>query len=440
MHQPASTLSFVLLCLVTATMILRPAELVKPLASLPIYEVLILATILSAHRNLLQQFKPSSLVKQPVTLCLIGVAVAIPISQLTHSYVGGAIEGLTEFIKAAMLFPLLVAIIDRWNRFERFIKIVAILASVMVFFCTIDYLGIVDLEFIKHASESYGTTASGDDIRIKRMTGPGIFSDPNDISLLIVAAATIGCAFLVDRQQGPLRILWLAPLAVLVTGLVCTKSRGGMLAAGAAFGITMMFRYGKKTALVLGALAIVALPLVAGRQANIDISDGTGHDRLLLWREGLVALRSFDLFFGVGHGTYEDIAGLVAHNSYVHAFVELGLFGGTCFFGMIFFCALGLFRLNRPEFEIADERQARFLPYMAAIGASWAVGLLTLSRCYTVSTLMIFGLGAAFLNLAGWNLRPRRLVLAWDKPHILRLGVTSFGLFVVLNLFVRFAA
>lgn len=440
MNQPASTSAFVLLCLVTATMILRPAELVRPLASLPIYEVLILATIVAAHRNLLQLFKPSSLLKQPVCICLIGVAIAIPISQLTHSYVGGAVEGFTEFIKAAMLFPLLVAILDRWSRFERFIKIVALLATLMVLFCTIDYLGIWDLEFIKHASESYGTTASGDDIRIKRMTGPGIFSDPNDISLLIVAATTIGCAFMLDREQGPQRILWLAPLAILVTGLVCTKSRGGMLAAGAAFGITLLFRYGKKTAFALGALAIVALPLVAGRQAKIDISDGTGHDRLLLWREGLVALRSADLFFGVGHGTYEDIAGLVAHNSYVHAFVELGIFGGTFFFGMVFFSALGLFRLNRPDYEIADERQARFLPFMAAIGASWAVGLLTLSRCYTVSTLMIFGLGAAYLNLAGWNLRPRRLVLAWDTPHCLRLATASFGLFVVLNLFVRVAA
>ena len=34
------------------------------------------------------------------------------------------------------------------------------------------------------------------------------------------------------------------------------------------------------------------------------------------------------------------LAGLVAHNSFVHAFVELGLFGGTFFFGCFFFTAL----------------------------------------------------------------------------------------------------
>jgi hypothetical protein len=440
MNKSASNLSFVLLCLVTATMILRPAELVKSLANLPIYEALIAATILTAHMSLLQHFKPSSLMKQPITLCLVGVAIAIPLSHLTHGYFGGAVDGLTEFIKAAMLFPLLVAILDRWSRFECYVKVVAILSTVMVLFCTVDYLGIWDLEFIKHASESYGTNAAGDDIRIKRMTGPGIFSDPNDISLLIVAAGIICFSFLFDRQQGPLRVLWLGPLVVLVTGLGCTKSRGGILAAGAAFGILMLFRYGKKTAITLGILAVIVLPLVAGRQANIDISDGTGHDRLLLWREGLVALRSVDLFFGVGRGMYEDLAGLVAHNSYVHAFVELGLFGGTMFFGMFFFSALGLFRLNRPDYEISHEGQARFLPYMAAIGASFAVGLLTLSRCYTVSTLLILGLGAAYLNLAGWHLRPRRLVLAWDKRHALQLGTASLALFIALNLFVRFAA
>lgn len=440
MNKSASDLSFFLLCLVTATMILRPAEIVTSLVGLPIYEGLIAATILTAHMSLLQQFKPTSLLKQPVTMCLVGVAVAIPISHMTHSYVGGAVNGLSEFIRSAMLFPLLVAILDRWSRFERYVKVVALLATLMVFFCTIDYLGVWDVEFIKHISENYGTDAAGNDVRIQRMTGPGIFSDPNDISLLIVAAGSICCAFLFDKQQGPGRVCWLIPLAVLVTGLSCTKSRGGILAAGAAFGITLLFRYGKKTAIALGVLAVIVLPLVAGRQANIDISDGTGHDRLLLWRDGLTALRSIDLLFGIGHGAYGDLAGLVAHNSYVHAFVELGLFGGTMFFGMFFFSALALFRLNRPGNEISHPRQARFLPYMAAVGASWAIGLLTLSRCYTVSTLMILGLGAAYLNLASWNLRPRRLLVAWDKPHVLRLATASICLFVVLNVFVRIAA
>ena len=72
------------------------------------------------------------------------------------------------------------------------------------------------------------------------------------------------------------------PLAILVTGLSCTRSRGGMLAACAAVGILVLFRYGRKVAIAMGVLGLAALPVLAGRQANIDLSDGTGHQRITL--------------------------------------------------------------------------------------------------------------------------------------------------------------
>jgi hypothetical protein len=436
-NSPMSGLAFTLFCLTTATMILRPGEMVTALAPIPFYEVLILSTLALAHQGVLQHFKIDSLKRQPVALCLVGVFIAIPLSQLTHAYLGGTLHSTIEFTKGAMLFVLLVVVVDRWSRFEKLAQVVASCASFVVFLCVIDYLGVVDFPFIKHAEENYGQRADGHNIRIARMNGTGIFSDPNDISLLIVATAVICFSFLTDRTRSAARFAWAIPIVVLVTGLACTRSRGGMLAACAAFGIMLMFRYGKKVAIGIGCLGLLALPIVAGRQANIDLSEGTGHDRLLLWRDGLAALRSKDLFFGTGHGSYEDIAGLVAHNSYIHAFVELGLFGGTFFFGMFFFSALALFRLNTPDWQILNPKQARFLPYMAAIGAGYAVGLLSLSRCYTVSTLLILALGTAFLNLAGWNLHPRRPVLVWDKPHITKLLAASACMFIACNVFVR---
>jgi hypothetical protein len=436
-NSSSSGLGFTFLCLTTATMILRPAELVPGLAGMPLYEACIAATILLGHQGLLRHFTPGSLTRQPVTLCFIGVLIAIPVSQITHMYFGGALSGTIEFVKAGMLFALIVAIVDTWSKFERLLTVIACCATVTVFLCVVDYAGVWDFQFITHAAESYGTSSSGYDIRIQRMSGTGIFSDPNDISLLIVATGAICVSFLTDKDRGPTRLAWLIPLAILVTGLACTKSRGGMLAACSAGGILIMFRYGKKVAIGLGLLGLVALPILAGRQANINISDGTGHQRITLWRDGLAALRSKDLFFGTGHDSYEDLAGLVAHNSFIHAYVELGIIGGTFFFGMFFFSVLGLFRLNTPEWQIQHPKQARFLPYMAAMGAGWTVGLMSLSRCYTVSTLMLLGLGAAFLNLAGWNLRPRRLVIEWDRPHVQKLLVWSACFFVALNIFVR---
>lgn len=436
-NSPMSGLAFTLFCLTTAAMILRPGEMVTALAPIPFYEILILSTLALAHQGVLLHFKIDSLKRQPVALCLVGVFIAIPISHLTHFYLGGTIESTIEFTKSAMLFVLLVVVVDRWSRFERLAQVVALCASFVVFLCVIDFLGVVDFPFIKHVEENYGQRADGYNNRISRMNGTGIFSDPNDISLLIVGAAMICVSFLMDKSRSAVRFAWIVPIVVLFTGLACTRSRGGMLAACAAIGIMLMFRYGKKVAIGLSGLGLLALPVVAGRQANIDLSEGTGHDRILLWRDGLDALRSKDLFFGTGQGSYEDIAGLVAHNSYIHAFVELGLFGGTFFFGMFFFSALALFRLNTPDWQIQNPKQARFLPYMAAIGAGYAVGLLSLSRCYTVSTLLVIAMGTAFLNLAGWNIHPRRPVLVWDKSHITQLLGASACMFIACNILVR---
>ena len=256
-----SGLTFTLFCLTTATMLLRPGEMVTALAPIPFYEILILSTLALAHQGVIQQFKFDSLKRQPVALCLVGVFVAIPISHLTHAYLGGIIESTIEFTKAAMLFILLVVVVDRWSRFERLAQVVAVCASFVVFLCVIDYMGFVDFPFIKHAEENYGQRANGYSNRISRMNGTGIFSDPNDISLLIVAAGIICLSFLTDKARGATRFAWAIPIVVLIIGMACTRSRGGMLAACAAIGIMLMFRYGKKVAIGLGGLGLLALPV-----------------------------------------------------------------------------------------------------------------------------------------------------------------------------------
>ena len=60
-NSPMSGLAFTLFCLTTATMILRPGEMVTALAPIPFYEVLILSTLALAHQGVLQHFKIDSL-------------------------------------------------------------------------------------------------------------------------------------------------------------------------------------------------------------------------------------------------------------------------------------------------------------------------------------------------------------------------------------------
>ncbi|MGH7128251.1 MAG: O-antigen ligase family protein, partial [Planctomycetaceae bacterium] len=288
-----------------------------------------------------------------------------------------------------------------------------------------------------------------------RMRGTGIFQDPNDLAMLIVATLVL-CAYLRgDRRGGAMRWGWLGATALLAAGLFCTQSRGGLLAAGLA-GVTFLaLRYGKTAAVLAGALGAAGLALLSGRQTEIDLEGGTGRERLLLWRDGFEAIQSPEALFGIGYDAYADMAGLVAHNSFIHAFVELGLFGGTLFFGGFFFAALGLWRL-RAALSVEQSRAVsartgaarpgsvseliRFHPYLAAVLAGWCGGMLSLSRCYVAPTYMVLGLAAVSLGMAGRSLAPPRLLVWWDARHVKQLLAASAGCLVSFYLVVKVLA
>jgi O-antigen ligase len=186
----------------------------------------------------------------------------------------------------------------------------------------------------------------------------------------------------------------------------------------------------------------VALPVVLGRAADIDISSGSGQERIKLWSDGLTAITSPRILFGVGEGMYDQYARLVAHNSYIHAFVELGFFGGTMFFGCVFFPAVAYLRLYWTRVRLRDPELERLKPFLAAVLGCWCMGMCSLSRCYAASTYMIFGLSAAYLNLAGfYQPRPRPLVV-FDWLIAQRWILCSAGLlaccFVFVRVFARF--
>ena len=432
-HRLAFT--FLLGCCVA--MVVRPGEMHPALNGLPIYESLILGALLCGVTDVGRCFRWCNLIQQPTVLCAAGILVAILMSHLTRMYFHGVVNGVPAFLKTLLFFGLVVSLTDTVNRLRRLFVVLALSATVTVSLCVVDHLEIIDFEFITPIVESDGVTATNELSHVNRMRGTGIFQDPNDISLLIVFAGVISTYFLTDRTLGVLRFGWLGPLSVLAIGLLLTKSRGGLLGAGTSFVSLVICQYGWRAALAAGVLGVAAASVIAGRQANIDFeSGGTGHERITLWREGLVALRSSALLFGIGQGMYADWAGLVAHNSFVHAFVELGLIGGTVFVGCLFFPALSLWRLRRARLQLDHPELKRLYPFIVAMLAGWTMGLQSLSRAYEISTYMMLATQVVYLNLAGAHLHPRRLLVKWDRPHALQLVACSAMLFVAFNVFV----
>ena len=438
--------AYILFLMVNVTLFLRPAELIPALKNLPIYEVLILSSFFLSLEQIKRVVQLPMLKRQPITFCVIGLLAAVALSHASHMYFYGIRTSTIAFLKTLIYYILLISIINSPKRLKGLLKTVAISSSMMILLCVIDYSGIFDFEFIKHVSDRDGVSDAGEVIRVFRMRGTGIFQDPNDLSVLIVVTGMLCLYFFNDPVRSPLRFVWILSMIILAVGLIYTRSRGGLLTLGIAGMVFVLPKYGKKAAIACAIVGLAGLTVLAGRQGNIDLNSGTGHDRILLWREGLAAIKSANLFFGIGQGEYSDLAGLAAHNSFVHAFTELGLFGGTLFIGCFFFAGLGLFRLvrfqnacqGRPIFR--NRELERYLPYACAILAAWCGGMMSLSRCYVVPTYMIVGVSAAYLNLAGASLaRPMPLVY-WNKQHLIWLTGVSISMLVAIAIFVRIFA
>lgn len=436
-----AVLAFGLFLLTTATLFLRPAELFVWMADWPIYEVLILSTFALAFQSFTGHFRWFMLTRQPVTLCVVGVFTAIGLSHLQYIYVSGVIDSGTLFLKTLIYYGLLITTVNSPSRLKTFLLTVAVCASTMVTLCVLDYYEIYDFEFIQHLDDVDGYTDEDEVITVRRMRGTGIFQDPNDMAMVICATGIICTLFLTDPAASNARLLWLLPMAVLLVGLLSTKSRGGLLACAVAGLVMLAVRYGGRVAIMAAVGGACLLPLVAGRQAEIDLEEGgTGHERITLWRDGLEELKSPAILFGTGQGSYPDIAGLVAHNSFIHSYVELGLFGGTMFFGCFFFVGMQLYRMGRLPEPILNVELVRMHPFICALVAGWCMSIFSLSRCYVVPTYLLIGACATYLNLVWIHTESGEPLVIWNRMHAIRLGVASGFMFSGLYVFTAIMA
>jgi hypothetical protein len=432
---------FFLFLLVTLTLFLRPGELVPDLASAPLYNYLILATLAAGAPRVIEQLRPVNLARQPVTACVLGLVPAVVLSHVVRMDMYPARVYAWEFSKVVIYYLLLISVVNSMQRLRVFLYAIAVFATVLSAIAVLQYFGYIDVPSLTVLQELGEIDPStGEPIQIPRLRATGIFNDPNDLSMIAVLAMIICTLGLFDRQMGLIRAGWLVPMAVLFVTLVLTKSRGGLLAFCAAAGTLSYFRFGRwKTA----AAACLMLPLIAvvgGRQSDLaaGLSGGTGASRVELWSAGLVAIRRSPLF-GIGYERYAEEAGQVAHNSFVHSFVELGLYGGALFLGAFWFSGFSLWKLGgefrAPLGRFTDSGFRRLQPYLLSIVVGSAVSQLSLSRCYVIPTYLVFGAANAYcLESRRQGLAPA-IVLTWRR--IAQLMGLSVAYLAAIYLFIR---
>jgi hypothetical protein len=432
---------FILFLLVNLTLFVRPSEMIPGLEGLPIYNYLILATLACALPKVAEHLRPDRLAREPMTACILALIPAVVLSHLTHFDFWSAREGAFTITKSVVYYMVLISTVNTSERLRIFLYAIALFAALNSTIAILHYFGIVTVESIKVTEERMIDPETDEPYVVPRLCATGLFGDPNDLSMITVAGVVICLLAMDDKRLGIYRIAWTVPLALFFVTLVLTKSRGGMLAFGAA-GMTLSYlRFGFwKTALAASILLPVVILGVGGRQTDMSsgFKGGTGQDRLELWSDGLVELKTSPIF-GIGFNSYSDHAGLVAHNSFIHAFVELGLIGGGMFLGAFWFAAISFWKVSRrirSEYRLTTNPTFRRMhPFLVTMLCGYSVSMFSLSRAYVEPTYLALGVANAYFLESGRLGIPAPVRVSLRR--LAELAAVSIGFLLAAYLFIK---
>ncbi|HEV3447067.1 MAG TPA: O-antigen ligase family protein, partial [Gemmataceae bacterium] len=400
------------------------------------YEIVILSCMAFSWKPLLEQLQGRSLARQPITVCILGLWVAVALSHLSHANPGATWTAAKDFGKVVVYYLLLVSLVNNPSRLRQFLYALVLYTGTMTVLALLQYHGAIDVEALATLKENGSFNEStGEQVIFLRLRGPGIFNDPNDLCLILLTGMAICLWRAADRNAGIRRLGWIGLIGLFGYALSLTQSRGGFIALAAMCLVLFWTRFGWRRALVLGLLVLPPLLFVFGeRQTSLSASSGTGQDRIRLWSFALNCLREAPLF-GIGAGQFEEREGLVAHNSYIHGFAELGFIGGTLFLGA-FYCAIsGLFRIRDWRLASLAPELDRVRPYLIAIVVGYGTGILALTRDYTVTTYLPLGLATVFVDVGAASVlvAPERVSLRL----IGRLAAIGCAFVIIMYVVVR---
>lgn len=226
-------------------------------------------------------------------------------------------------------------------------------------------------------------------------------------------AVVIAVSMLLQTANRPVRTIMRVPfcvvlLAIVVGGLLATKTRGAVL--GAVAGLIVLFWFARRgrarieTALILF-LFLVLIALAGSKQVASYFARGestaqlaTLNSRTSLWDLALHAISQHPLFgYGVGasHVLFLDQTGLGgAHNAYLNVTVDLGVLGLLVWFAILISTGTTAARLG---IDTADFQVERAL-------------ILALLACLLVNGMSNGGLGDESNVSADWMF----LLAAWS--------------------------
>lgn len=328
---------------------------------------------------------------------------------------GGAVSVVTDlFSKVIVVFALMLNTLTTRERFERFVNVVAVSCSYVAVRAVLDYT--MGLNLVEDG----------------RVQGAGgLFGNPNDMALNMVAFLPLAMILALGRGRPLLRATMAIGVPALVAAIIFSKSRGGTLGLVAMIAVLLyqMRRVRPSVAVAVIACTLGTIPLLPAsftqRMSSIfnpeeDLT-GSREARKRLLREAYQAYLDHPVM-GLGAGQFHNYnpsdreeTWREAHNAFLQVASELGT-GGLIIFVFIVgsgfaagIQAGGLLRRararagrrSREPAELTARREPLEL-YAAAIVASltgWVVAAMFASVAYYWTLYLVLGLALTLRDI-----------------------------------------
>ena len=177
--------------------------------------------------------------------------------------------------KIALYFLLLVGLVDSVAWLRQIMALTVIFIAITALLAVLNYHDIYTLPALTVLDRGLAIDSqTGEMESVLQLQATGIFSDPNDFSVILAVAILGAIYFIVEAKDWLRRMPWLAITPLLVYAFALTRSRGGFLGLMAGVAALMVARMGWKRAMKIGIFVFpVLLVAFAGRQTNIDVGD-----------------------------------------------------------------------------------------------------------------------------------------------------------------------
>ena len=218
--QPAEgyAFAFFFFLLLNFVLFVRPMELIPDpdFYGSELYLYMIVISMTLGFPVILGQLRLDVLEKRPIILCVFGMCVAMVLSHLAHFALRSALNTTIEYLKVLVYFLLFTGLVTTPARLRRLLNVVLWSVVIVAAATVLQYHGVITLPTIDVSRELGEKKLPGDTGEVLRLVGTGIFQEPNDMCVLLATAVLLGLYRLTDRAWRGFRVLWLAPLTLLV--------------------------------------------------------------------------------------------------------------------------------------------------------------------------------------------------------------------------------